>query len=396
MADWNNPNPIDTNAGGDTKYTGFVKAQSNFDDIYSKLNTVKKLQTGTTAPSTPAVGELWFDENTGILKRYDGTNWIEIVALPDLSNITSLGNILNLDGSGSGLDADTVDGKHYSEIYRGFKNRIINGDFSIWQRGASFTSSGYTADRWRYDTDTDDSATISKTATDGSEPFTSQSYATISLTAGTTGTYNKFSTRLEFPKLYFGKTVTLSFWAKADVAATITTKLAFVFSGTEYNPVSTNISIGTSWQRYSITFTLGTPTGFAESGSDYLDVALLLPVLTAVTIDIANVQLEEGDTATDFEHMPYDVQILRCMRYYYKDDNHVYLWLYGGSSSYAGYSKQFLVEMRVIPTINIDYGPSSASLTLYANRTTKHFCHLLWTIDATGSMTAMITADAEL
>ena len=110
MADWNNPNPIDTNAGGDTKYTGFVKAQSNFDDIYSKLNIVKKLQTGTTAPSTPAVGELWFDENTGILKRYDGISWVEIVALPDLSNITSLGNILNLDGSGSGLDADTVDG----------------------------------------------------------------------------------------------------------------------------------------------------------------------------------------------------------------------------------------------------------------------------------------------
>ena len=34
----------------------------------------------------------------------------------DLSNVSSLGNLLNLDGHGSGLDADTVDGKHYSDI----------------------------------------------------------------------------------------------------------------------------------------------------------------------------------------------------------------------------------------------------------------------------------------
>ncbi len=34
----------------------------------------------------------------------------------DLSNITSLGGILSLDGAGSGLDADTVDGKQYSDI----------------------------------------------------------------------------------------------------------------------------------------------------------------------------------------------------------------------------------------------------------------------------------------
>ena len=34
----------------------------------------------------------------------------------DLSNITSLGNILNLDGPNSGLNADLLDGKHYSNI----------------------------------------------------------------------------------------------------------------------------------------------------------------------------------------------------------------------------------------------------------------------------------------
>ena len=33
---------------------------------------------------------------------------------------------------------------------------------------------------------------------------------------------------------------------------------------------------------------------------------------------LTGVQLEVGDTATDFEHLPYDVQLLRCQRYLYK------------------------------------------------------------------------------
>lgn len=113
MADWNNPNPINTNPSGDTVYQGFVKTENNFNDVYNKLNQVKKLQTGATAPSNPAVGELWFDETTGILKRYDGTNWVDIVAVPSLGNVsdtTILNKIKNVDGTGSGLDADLLRG----------------------------------------------------------------------------------------------------------------------------------------------------------------------------------------------------------------------------------------------------------------------------------------------
>jgi len=233
-----------------------------------------------------------------------------------------------------------------------FKNKIINGDFSIWQRGTSFTGVGYTVDRWRYDTDTDDTVSITQKTTTGTEPFNSQYFVNISLTAGTTGTYNKFSTRLEFPKLYFGKTYTLSFYAKSDVAASITTKLAFVFSGTEYNPVSKSVNIGTTWQRYTITFTLGTPTGFTESGSDYLDVTFLLPVLTNVSIEIAEVQLEEGNVATDFEYVPYDIQLLRCMRYYRVFDK-VRCVRVSSSGNYGGQAPPhiYIGDMRATPTL---------------------------------------------
>ena len=33
-------------------------------------------------------------------------------------------------------------------------------------------------------------------------------------------------------------------------------------------------------------------------------------------IEVSQVQLEEGSTATDFEYIPYEVQLLRCQRYY--------------------------------------------------------------------------------
>ena len=293
-------------------------------------------------------------------------------------------------GAGSGLDADTVDGYQTAttsspnvipvtdvngQLDRsfippfgatGFKNRIINGDFAVWQRGTSFTAVGYTADRWRYDTDTDDAVSISQVATAGGEPFTAQYYARVGLTAGTTGTFNKFATRLEFPKLYFGKTVTLSFWAKADVATTVTVKLAFVFSGTEYNPVNQTINVGTTWQRHTVTFTLGTPTGFTASGADYLDVALLLPVNTTVTVDVANVQLEEGDTATDFEYVPFDVQLLRCMRYY---ESSFYHRETGNNTTLLQLvTVQFGIPKRAIPSIIVkDHLGASGYVSLVYN-----------------------------
>jgi len=60
-----------------------------------------------------------------------------------------LKQIQGVDGIGSGIDTDLVRGEVLSKY--GFKNKIINGDMSVTQRGRMFSfedDGDYTADRW--------------------------------------------------------------------------------------------------------------------------------------------------------------------------------------------------------------------------------------------------------
>lgn len=85
------------------------------DDVfgYQDANDIKKLWAGDTAPTAPGTGEVWLDTSStpNQLKRYNGSSWDTIGEL-------TAGDLLNLiktvDGSGSGLDADTLDGLHGS------------------------------------------------------------------------------------------------------------------------------------------------------------------------------------------------------------------------------------------------------------------------------------------
>ena len=88
---------------------------------------------------------------------------------------------------------------------------------------------------------------------------------------------------------------------------------------------------------------------------------------------LSNVQLESGTTATDFEHLPYDVQLARCHRYYQKTYDYgtavgasTTVSLVGSSGNAASTTTGYLSfiywfrDMRATPTV-VTYDSVGAS-----------------------------------
>ena len=228
-----------------------------------------------------------------------------------------------------------VDGK-----YSGFKNYIINGNFDIWQRGTSQTSNGYGSDdRW-YNGANGSTKTHSRIVCTDTERalFNASIFSrtVVSSTAGS-GNYVTKAQRIEDVSRLAGKTVTISFWAKADSNKNIAVNLGQSF-GTGGSPSASIGGIGcqlialtSTWQKKTITIalpsivgkTLGSDGAHTSStvlsfgfdiGSNFASEYANLGQQSG-TFDIAQVQLEEGSIATPFEHRPYGLELSLCQRY---------------------------------------------------------------------------------
>ncbi|WP_440030176.1 phage tail-collar fiber domain-containing protein [Chromobacterium amazonense] len=230
------------------------------------------------------------------------------------------------------------------QAYR--RNVLINGGFDVWQRGVSQTTAGYgSADRWNLDLGTPPGltgVTVSRVAANGAETDVlggGASFMRIAVTkapAATVREYCQITQRVEGLRRFSGKTMTLSFWAKADAAKTILFYIEQGFgSGDGVSPIAraqneTPVQLSTTWQRYSFTFTSPSIQGktFGQNGDDYLSVffgvtySTALPVHSAIAIpqtgvfDIAQVQLEEGPVATPYERRSPGEELALCQRYF--------------------------------------------------------------------------------
>lgn len=261
-----------------------------------------------------------------------------------------------------------------------FKNYIINGNFDIWQRGTSFTFSTidgiYTADRWQA-TKTNDTFVISAqsfTLGQTDVPNNPLYFIRNTVTSVTgAGSRALLMQRIEDVRHLAGKTVTLSFYAKADASRNIAVELGQYF-GTGGSPSTSNVNIGTttihlttSWKKYIITAqlpfisgkTLGTDNNsrtevifWFDAGSNYNSRTNSLGQQSGV-FDIAQVQLEEGSTATPFEQRPIGLEISLCQRFY----NTLITVLYVSTAYNANYGGAVSVinfpYMRSTPTIGV-------------------------------------------
>jgi hypothetical protein len=307
---------------------------------------------------------------------------------------TNLSSVLGVGSNGDTIVADssTSTGLRYTANFAAGKNKIINGDFGIWQRGTSFSASGYTADRFYFGRGS--TTTVSRqTFTAGTAPVSGYEgtfFARIQRTAGSSG--DSFAQPIEDVRTFAGQVVTVSFWAKAAAAVTLgqvylEQNFGSGGSGSVVAGSSGGLAITTSWQRFTFNVTVPSILGKTIGTSSYLQTIFDLTggMGTSFTLDLWGVQIEAGSVATAFQTATGTLQgeLAACQRYYYRQT---------ASGAYANFglgiayntTQAYIyvippVTMRVSPTA-IDYSslagqasPGSAISAIGAGLTINTF-----------------------
>jgi len=292
------------------------------------------------------------------------------------------------------------------------KNIVINGDMSVAQRAtstASITSAGFqtvdrfytgvtTAGTWTQSQDTDvpsgqgfaTSLKMDCTTADGSLAA-GDLVQLVQYIEGQNVQYLKWGTSS-------AQSLTLSFWVKSVKTGTYIAELRNS-DNTRTIAKSYTVDSASTWEKKTITFVGDTDSGpnndngeglrltlWLAAGSTYTSGTLAtsweattqanravgqvnLADSTSNDFWITGIQLETGDTASEFEFLPYGVNLRRCQRYFYMradgrlestSPSVLTAGLYANNFFYA--AVQFPVQMRAAPTL---YQASGSNLWSY-------------------------------
>jgi hypothetical protein len=236
--------------------------------------------------------------------------------------------------------------------FGGMRNRIINGNMSVWQRATSITgSTGYnTVDRWDINGST--STLNVAQSTDAPTGFYYSTAITVGTSSSASGAYSYIIQQIEgynVADLDFGlstaKPVTLSFWVKSSVTGTygvtfrntnaarfLTSTYTINFANTwEYKTITiagdtTGTWLKTNGSGLTLIWDLGVGSTYSSTsnnawstvGSNYFGVTgtTKLASTASATFYITGVQLEKGSAASPFEHRSFATELQLCMRYF--------------------------------------------------------------------------------
>jgi len=274
------------------------------------------------------------------------------------------------------------------------KNRLINGNFDIYQRGNPGTitnTAAYTADRWICS-----SAGAGATSnwglggtTPGEIPDSTR-FLGFNVVAGVTSAW--VGQWIEGVHTFAGGKATVSFWMRSGVAGKkvgLLIQQHFGIGGSTMVEVqaSSVITLTTNFTKYTATFDVPSIAGKSVGGNN----ALLLTFFYADDrstmfggqligqtglFELAQVQMERGDKATDFDWRPVGDELLLCQRYFSKsyafatkpgtgnaDPGRISTGIQisgANSPSFTAHPVRFPVTMRVAPAVTV-YGAVSGN-----------------------------------
>jgi hypothetical protein len=278
-------------------------------------------------------------------------------------------------------DSSATTGLRWQGNFAAGKNKIINGDFGIWQRGTSFTPSAawnYNADRFAmYCAGSGHTPVVSRqTFTPGTAPVAGYEglyfWRYSQAAAGSGNTTNNIAQRIENVQTFANQQVTLSFWGKADASRTVTSEFYQEFGSGGSVGVTTSIgshSFTTSWQRFTATVTVPSISGKTVGTNSYLTLQFILPTGVAQTIDIWGLQVEAGSVATAFQTATGTLQgeLAACQRYYQRYESSASYAPFGTgfvfSSTQTIHSLPFQVRLRGNPSVSFSAGNTFAAYT---------------------------------
>jgi len=303
------------------------------------------------------------------------------------------------------------------------RNLIINGAMQVAQRGTSSTAnSGFgilTVDRMYFaNSSLDETAITQAQVADApsNSGFIYSHKATVTtpettLDGSEWGIWNHKVEAQNVTHLGYGtsgaKSTTLSFWVKSSITGTYAI-LVFVEDSSPARSIVVNytISAANTWEYKELSIAGDTGgTGINHDNGTGLDIYWTLSAgpdrkggttptvwgdyaqnrgaegqtadivsTNGATWQITGVQLEVGDTATDFEHRSYGDELARCQRYYFQSPSysagssgtgadvilyHTYL---KAASNWEWLPQEFPVEMRANPTITTSDGATDGKI----------------------------------
>jgi len=343
------------------------------------------------AITSPQEGQCCYLKDTDAVLTYSGSAWVGFDDSNAIQNsiVDAKGDIvtasaadtparLAVGNNGETLVADssTSTGLRYNSNFAAGKNKLINGDMGIWQRGTSVAVPGnntqtFQADRFwaQHNGTTNGTVTYARqsfTVGQTDVPNNPLYFARITnTTLGTSQTQTEFGQSIEDVTTFAGQTATFSFYVKASAAFTLTGFAYQNFGSGGSGSVFTTLTLSTSttttsFQKITATVSVPSVSGKTVGAGNYIAFYIRQGTPTAgSTIDFSNWQVEAGSVATAFQTATGTIQgeLAACMRYYQNQYTSSTRWGVGFSSSTTAgkFVVALPVAMRVPPT-SMSYG----------------------------------------